>query len=153
MVELITVIVIVGVMAALAAPRFTSRNAFDSRGFRDQTLATLHHAQKIAIAQHRNVCATFTINSVTLTIDSDVPTDGVCNPAPAGNLISPTGGVAPYTVASQQATYAALPPALMFDALGRPRTAAGVLLAANMVIAVSDYALPITVERDTGYAR
>lgn len=148
LVELITVMVIMGVLAALAAPRFFVRDAFDSRGFYDQTLSTLRHAQKIAIAQHRLVCVAFAANSITLTIDSNTPADGACNAAaaiPSGNLTSP-GGVTPYVVnAPTGITYAPVPAGFTFNALGRP--------SAGRIISVNGYATVITVEAETGYVR
>jgi MSHA pilin protein MshC len=145
MVELITIMVIIGVLAAVAAPRFTQRGSFDSRGFYDQTLSTLRYAQKTAIAQRSLVCVAFTINSMTMTTGAVLPC-GI-------NLIGPDGGPVPYTVTSPQAAFTAIPALLVFDALGRPRDVAGVLLAGNLVITVNGYAAPITVERDTGYVR
>lgn len=66
LVELITIMIIVGILAVAAIPRFFERNTFDSRGFRDQVISTLRYAQKAAIAQHRFVCVTFTPNSIAL---------------------------------------------------------------------------------------
>ena len=55
LVELVSVIVILGILSAVAAPRFISSDAFRSRGFYDQATATVRYAQKIAIAQRRPV--------------------------------------------------------------------------------------------------
>lgn len=144
MVELVTVIVIVGILAAVAVPRMVSQGSFASRGFFDQAMSTLRYAQKAAISQHQFVCITFTANSMSL---------GTGNTAACGTPLSgPDGGPAPYTVTNTaSATFAATPATLVFDALGRPMDAAGVLLAANRVINVTGYAAPITVERETGY--
>ena len=64
-VELITIIIILGILAAIAAPRFFDRNVFASRGFHDQVIATLRHAQKTAIAQRSFVCVAFSAVGVT----------------------------------------------------------------------------------------
>lgn len=53
--ELITIIVILGIISAVAAPRFFDVNVFQSRGAADQVRAVLRYGQKVAIAQHRNV--------------------------------------------------------------------------------------------------
>ena len=134
LVELITVIVILGILAVVAAPRFFDRGSFDSRGFHDQTISTLRYAQKAAIAQHRFVCVAFAANSVTLTYG---PT-AACG----SNLTGPTG-TAPYSVTSSNASFAAIPTAFSFDDLGRPSLAQS--------ITVSGYATAITVEAETGY--
>lgn len=135
MVELITVMVILGIIATVAAPRFFDRNVFDSRGFYDQIISTLRYAQKAAIAQHRFVCVSFPANnSVTLT-------HGATNACVDGTLASPSG--TPYPLTNSQASFTAIPPAFSFDALGKPSVAQD--------IAVNGYAAHIIVEAETGY--
>lgn len=135
LVELITIMVILGILAAMAAPRFFDRNVFDSRGFYDQVVSTLRYAQKAAIAQHRFVCVAFTANSVTLTTGATA--------ACGTNLTGPTGQ-SPYSVSSNNASFTAIPGAFYFDALGRPSAAQS--------ITVSGYTSNlITVEMETGY--
>lgn len=137
MVELITVMVILGIIATVAAPRFFDRNTFDSRGFYDQIISTLRYAQKAAIAQHRFVCASFPANnSVTLTY-------GATNACADGTLASPSGD--PYPLTSNQASFTAIPLAFSFDALGKPS------FATQTSIAVNGYATPILIEAETGY--
>lgn len=143
MIELITVMVIAGILAAFAAPRFFNRNVFDSRGFADQVLASLRYAQKEAIAQHRFVCVAFTANSVTL----HTGTDSLCTanlPVGSINLTGPTGA-APYSVSSSNASFTATPATFNFDALGKPSAAT------SQSITINGYATPITVEAETGY--
>ena len=41
LVELIVTLVILGIIAVVAIPRFTARNSFDSRGFYDRATATV----------------------------------------------------------------------------------------------------------------
>ena len=55
MVELIIIILIIGILAAVAGPRFFEIDAFRARGFYDEALAALHYSQKTAIAQRRAV--------------------------------------------------------------------------------------------------
>ena len=54
-VELVVVIIIIGVLVATAAGRLMDRNVMDSRTFADQGSALLRYAQKVAIAQNRDV--------------------------------------------------------------------------------------------------
>ena len=49
-VELIVVIVIAGLLAAVAMPRFVSPRDFHERGFYDEVLSAARYAQKLAIA-------------------------------------------------------------------------------------------------------
>jgi len=132
--ELITVIVILGIILAVAVPRFFDRNVFESRGFYDQVISTLRYAQKAAIAQHRFVCVAFTADSITLTHG----TTAVCG----SDLTSPAGET-PYTVtAPNGVTLAGFAP-FNFNAGGQASAAP--------TITVSGYATPITVEAETGY--
>lgn len=55
MVELIVVMVLIGIIGAVGANRFFSRQTFDQRAFADQAVSMLRYAQKLAIAQHRNI--------------------------------------------------------------------------------------------------
>ena len=143
MVELIMVIVIAGILAAIAVPRFFGRSEFDSRGFYDQVISTLRYAQKAAIAQHRNVCVVFGANSITLT---QVATGSACpGTSPANNLASPSGQ-ATYFVSSTNASFqGGAPAAFNFDALGKPS------FASNQSIAIAGATNPIVIEAETGY--
>lgn len=144
-VELIMVMVIIGILATVAAPRFFDRNVFDSRGFYDQVISTLRYAQKAAIAQRRFVCVAFAANSVTLTYDPTAPS--AAHPAatcPGSNLTGPAGQ-SPYSVSSSNASFTATPAAFNFDALGKPS------FATAPSITVSGYTASITVEAETGY--
>ncbi len=142
-VELITIIVIMGILAAMAAPRFFDRNVFDSRGFYDQVISTLRYAQKAAIAQHRFVCVAFTANSVTLTTGADANC-GTDLTGSAGPVSPPPCAQNTYSVCSNNASFTATPAAFNFDALGRPTPA-------PPSFRVSGYATSITVEAETGY--
>lgn len=55
MVELVVVIVLVGVLGAIGAARFFNRSGFDAAAFADRSAAMLRYAQKLAVAQNRNV--------------------------------------------------------------------------------------------------
>lgn len=50
LIELVTVLVILGVIAATMAPRFFTRDTFNERGFHDETVAAARYAQKLATA-------------------------------------------------------------------------------------------------------
>ena len=68
LVELIAVMVVIGILAVAALPRFFDRNVFEARGFLDETRALLRYAQKTAVAQRRTVCVAFAANGAALTI-------------------------------------------------------------------------------------
>lgn len=68
LVELVVIMIIVGILAVVALPRFASRSTFETRGFADQTMATLQYARKVAVATGRNVCASASSGGNTLTM-------------------------------------------------------------------------------------
>ncbi len=144
-VELIAIMVIMGILAAVAVPRFFDRGTFDSRGFHDQVISTLRYAQKEAIAQHHYVCIGFTSSSVALSLDPVSP-DPASHPAAScpgsRNLASPTGD-ASYSINNTHGVILSGYSNFYFDALGRPFPAQN--------ITVSGFATPITVEAETGY--
>ena len=54
LVELVTIMVVIGILAAFAIPRFMDRTGFESRGFHDQAQGIVRYAQKISIAQRQS---------------------------------------------------------------------------------------------------
>lgn len=57
MVELIVVMILIGVLAAVAAPRLMGGNFLTAMSLRDQIQASLRSAQKTAVARRRVVCS------------------------------------------------------------------------------------------------
>jgi MSHA pilin protein MshC len=134
LVELITVMIIVGIISAVAMPKFFSRSDYDGREFYDQVKATLRHAQKIAIAQRRFVCVVAASRTVTVTYGAT---------STCGSQLTSPEGKNPYTVTSPTSDVTLSSATFSFDALGRPSAAQSVT--------VSGYASSITVEAETGY--
>jgi MSHA pilin protein MshC len=141
LIELIMVMIIVGILAAVVAPRFFDANVFKSRGFADQVQTTLRYAQKEAIAQHRNVCVAMTASTIALTIANASGAASPCGP----NLVLLTGGnsiTAPSGIALTSSPVAP-PVSFNFDALGTT--------AVTQTITVSGATNNIVVEAVTGY--
>lgn len=61
LVELITVLIILGIVSAVAAPRLFNNAVFTERGYADDVAASLRYAQRIAIASECIV--RFTVNA------------------------------------------------------------------------------------------
>lgn len=145
LVELVGVLVIIGILAIVALPRFFSNQAFTARGFHDETIALLRYAQKSAVAQRRNVCVTFTGASASLTIASAAGALPDCDRALAG-----PNGQAPYTIDAPEgirytdtAGTNVIPAAFHFTALGQA--------SAGQTFRVTDHPVNITIEQETGY--
>ncbi len=124
MVELVTVMVIIGILAAVVMPRFFDNSVFQNRGAADQVKAALRYGQKVAIAQHRIV-----IVSMAVAASSDCGTVLV-----AGNVSC---------TISNSVTPAPSFHNVSFDALGRP--------VPNGPDSVSVGGTTITIEQETGY--
>ncbi|MDO9467257.1 MAG: type II secretion system protein [Thiobacillus sp.] len=139
-VELILVMVIAGILAAVAVPRMVGRTGFDTRGFADQLSATVRFAQKLAIAQHTDVFVLLTANDATLCYDPIAP-------CPATREVPGPGGEKPYTITAPDQVAIASPLAVLaFDAGGRPN------IAAQLAIQVTGSGThTIRVEQETGY--
>jgi len=60
MIELVVVIVILGVIAAIAGPRFFTTRGFSERGYADEVASAMRVAQKIAVGSGCNVRLTIT---------------------------------------------------------------------------------------------
>jgi len=122
LVELIMTMVILGILAAVAAPRFFDNNVFQERGAADQVRAALRYGQKIAIAQRRNV---------------SVQISSGANPDCGAQL---TGGNVNCVISNSVTANPALP-TITFNALGQPDTAASSTIGTTT----------ITIEAETGY--
>ncbi len=145
LIELIVVMMIIGILAVAALPRFVDNQSFHARGFYDETLAALRYAQKAAIAQRRNVCVALAATTVTLTIANAAGSAVACTPGIP--LAGPTG-VAPFVVTARSGiSFSGALPNFSFNALGKPAPDAAV----SLDIVGDGTTRTITVERETGY--
>jgi len=142
LIELVVIIVIIGVISVFVAARI-SDNTARTRAFHDELLSQVQYARKVAVAQRRPVF-----------VRIDAVESLLCyNAAGACSGIASPGGQVPFRVAVP-AGVAVDVATFQFDALGRPRNAANVLLPAQLIVNVTgDGTYPVTVEHETGYAR
>src|SRR5688572_17252471 len=93
LVELVTVLVVVGILAAFAVPRFLDRTGFESRGMYDQAQGIVRYAQKIAIAQRRSlpdsqpIHVTITASGITVCCHKSDGTGGPVIDPSTGNAL------------------------------------------------------------------
>jgi MSHA pilin protein MshC len=145
LIELIMVMVLLGILAAYAAPRIFNRADFDARGMEDMTMAYLRFAQKTAIAQRRTVCLTLTTSGISMQVSTAANTYGC---ASATALNGPDGKSA---LSVSGAAYSTVPSSFSFDGLGQPVNSSGVALTSAQTFVVSGGGRTITVEAGTGY--
>lgn len=85
-VELVMVMVVIGILGAVAGDRFFSNQVFEARAYADQSKALIRYAQKLAIAQNRNVYVRSTPSGFAVCLDAGA----AC--ATAANLAQAPGG-------------------------------------------------------------
>jgi MSHA pilin protein MshC len=152
LIELVTVILLLGILSAVALPRLAGRITFDTRGYADQVLSALQYAQKVAVAERRNVCVNVAAGLLSLNKSASAGTGVACSIA----LLNPTTGAAfsipaPSGV-SVSSSISPLP--VIFDGLGQNVDAAGTPRTLDVTVTVTgDFTTTIKVEKVTGYAR
>ncbi len=80
--ELVTVLVLVGVLAAVAVPRLDAAFALRDAAWRDQVVAALRHARSTAMSHRRLVCASVATGEVRLSIATTHPASTCTVPVP-----------------------------------------------------------------------
>jgi MSHA pilin protein MshC len=174
LVELVTVMVLIGILSAVGASRFFDNNVFEGREYADQAKAIIRYGQKLAIAQNRLVYVRSDGNSFGLCFD---PACTSRVPSPAGNNSGSTAAKAYCRAGSYQPTWmcegrpasvavtvpVARPGELgpggffFFDRMGRPygQVDAGQVVStfAPLVLSftASGSVYKLTIEMETGY--
>jgi len=150
--ELITVMILLGIIAAFAAPRFFGRSDFDARGFFELSIQGVRYAQKLALASGCDIRVRFDGSSVAL---HQWINGGSCAADAGGAGLTlvkrPDGGdfteAAPDGVSVGSALF-------YFDSVGRPRDAGGGF--GNLITTATSVAAggrTLTVEPHTGFTR
>jgi len=145
LVELVTIMILIGILAVVALPRLNVAQDFGATSFRDRVAASLRYAQKSAVAKRRMVCATVTAGALTLTSAAAFGA-GACANAMAG-----PDGANPAASAPANATLTAVPAGpLYFQPSGAVTSDAAGTTTANFTLTVTGQA-PITVTGATGH--
>ena len=171
LVELVVVIVLIGILGAVASARYFDSAGFDAAAYAEQTRTMLRYAQKSAIAQHRPVFVVFGNRRIALCFN--FRTDPTC--AGGNRVLAPAGANSGAGATVAQCAAAdwycegtpanlayALPvagtPYFFFDAQGRPFAAADPFPGdassfAGLVLRITGDGLnhDVTVSQETGY--
>lgn len=134
LVELVVVIILIGIIGAVAAPKFLENTSFQNRSAADQVKSALQYGQKVAIAQRHQVGVA--VNSAASTnCDATVVSYAV-------------------TCSIVNTVSLSISKTFYFDGLGEPVSAAGVPNSAQDSITVgdpTDGGATILIEQGTGY--
>jgi MSHA pilin protein MshC len=153
LVELIAVMVITGIIASIAAPRFIGVDAFDARGSYSTLVSALRLAQKTAIAQRTTVCADVdtATHIVLLTYRGNSGT--ACSSPVTGSVMDPATQTAYSKTLSKNVTITASASPIGFDGLGRPVPNAAATFTIQNAVVPAESTRIITIEAETGYVR
>ncbi|WP_312552301.1 type II secretion system protein [Massilia sp.] len=159
-VELILVIVLVGIVSAVAMTRFFDRRVYDAETATEQLRSILRYGQKIAIARHRDVFVQLAPNRVALCLRDQEP----CAPE---NQVRAPGNENSWSDATRAAcgvrtwmcegrpanvTANANVATIRFDALGQPlQPAADGAVNLSVTITAGSNTRTVNVAAETGY--
>ena len=158
LIELVMVLVLVGVMAAVVTPRFADQSAFDAVGYAQKLEGIMRFAQKTAIAQRQlvlvNIANTPNLADPTVTL-AGASTTACTAAAIAIAVAAPSISPPPKTAVTVTTTPSTT--SFCFDPLGRPYAAGGPPLVpmAKLRLDVSSASAQVMrtfyVEATTGY--
>lgn len=161
MVELIVVLVVIGVMSAVAFGRFFVRGDYDASGFAAQVRATLRYGQQLAIAQNRPIYVYLDSTSVALCFAANCSAANHVRDPGGGNSFN--GGqcgtdrswacVAPPTnVTLGLSPAGAANNHFFFDASGKPQLSSGAEFSSlNLQVSAGNVQQAVRVQWETGY--
>ena len=143
LVEMVLVLVILGILSALAAPRFFSRSGFQESFFFQDSLAALRYAQKLAVASGCQVQVTISASDYVLVQRASCQTGAFDQP-----VANPGTGEAAYTNQAPSGTpLASSVNPIIFDSLGRALDAS--LSVADATVTVGSQSIEVVGE--TGF--
>lgn len=155
MIELITIMILVGILAVVAIPKFDT-SAFKERGFRDGVFTAISHARRVAVASRRFVCVTVTPGTgspakvaVTRDLSTDPETSSPVNCTQSVALPAPASGCASNEVCAPSGVTLGGAASIKFDPLGRSISSPNTTVDATVTVANTS----IKVAAETGYVQ
>ncbi|MAR91893.1 MAG: prepilin-type N-terminal cleavage/methylation domain-containing protein [Pseudomonadota bacterium] len=148
LIELITVITIIGVLAVVVGPRFSSSTVFEERTFFDDLAQAVRYTQAKAMGTGCLAQIAFTTNGFTVTVDSDCNSSAFSGVA----VTNPDGFATGYTerqaLPAGSSVSASVNP-LLFDPQGRALNSSLNIVPGNAQITVGSRTLRVA--GATGY--
>ncbi len=136
LVELVSVIAVLGILSAVVGPRFFRADDFNSAFFFDDTLAAVRYGQKLSIATGCNVQVSFTATSYTLNLQDGPTSAAGCDGAGyVQAVLHPGTGAATYVgTAPSGVTVSSTVSPLLFGPLGQAMDATETMTDATITV-------------------
>ena len=131
-VELVVIILLLGIMAAFALPKFFNLNTYQNRSAYDEVAAALRYAQKLAVSSGCEVQVTFAGNSYNLQQHATSCTSG------SFTTFSTTSGHPVNSNTLSGVTLSASPSSFIFDPLGRSSSGATISVGSNTITVIAE---------------
>ncbi len=128
LIELVMVIVLIGIVMAVAVPKLRKTSDFSLEGSASMIVADIRHAQELAMATHDDKNVVFTLNGASYTVETG--SDGVFR-----TVDLPSG----VTITSADVTFT-------FNPLGEPTVGGG----SSVTISADSNSKTVTVTNYTG---
>jgi Tfp pilus assembly protein FimT len=145
LVELVVVIILLGILSAVAIPRVMDTSVFEQVAFRDGLASTLRYAQKTAVSHRRLVCVEVATRSVRVRIAPVRGSTGCTQdlPGPDGKAVFSGGGAVEVSPAG----------VIYFQPNGDITTDGGGASFWNAPLTVTGGVSPIQIAGATGYVQ
>lgn len=118
LIELIMVIVITGILAAVVGPRFFDRQVFDERLFFEETIGAVRYGQKLALASGCQIQVNLGVGGYSLRRDANCGTGNA--PSYSAQVLGADGQAYPDTPVPNAVVVTQNNFPVIFDSLGRP---------------------------------
>jgi MSHA pilin protein MshC len=136
MVELTVVMLLMGILAAVALPRLTSRTVLQERGLHDQTKSMLQYVRKVAVTQRRDACVLLSATQIQAVYT-------VANACSLAAPINEPGNSGAFIVQVPSGIAVGGAALVRFNPLGQP--------VPNNNLAITLGTLGLTISRETGF--
>jgi MSHA pilin protein MshC len=142
LIELVTVIALLGITMAVITPRFVDMTTFRARGYADEVAGALRYGQRIAMASSCNVQFTVTATSYSA-VQRASKTNCTLHGSWSREVLLPDGnqltGTAPADVTASAVV-------LEFDATGTPVSAVTPIAVGGFAVAIDSVTGRVTVQ-------
>ena len=150
LIELVTVMVILGIISAFAISRFSNVDVFESRGFFEETLAATRYAHKLAISSGCSIRVQYVDASDTVNLSRWTGGASCADTVAPVVAVQLPGGGGNYTLTAPASVDLSTDLTFYFDRVGRPRDTAGNLITAAAALQVGIDGRTIQIVPETG---